>query len=147
MQIPNTDYRTIDSQRNKEAPSQRAPTGVFGSIGAFFRFVVRYVVRIFTDERIPTWNKVVLALLIGMIISPIDLIPDFIPGFGQIDDMAVGLLILDYLFSGMPFQIMTEMYPGDPERLITWQSWAHRMTQIVPRRIHRRVFRKTPRSK
>lgn len=145
MQIPNTDYRNIDSQQTEEETTRQASKGILRSIGAFLQFVVWYAIRVFTDKRIPTWNKIVLALLIGLIISPIDLIPDFIPGLGQIDDIAVGLLILDYLFSGIPFQIMSEMYLGDPEKLIAWQAWTHRVTQIVPRRFHQRVFRKTPR--
>ncbi|HDS74558.1 MAG TPA: DUF1232 domain-containing protein [Firmicutes bacterium] len=102
--------------------------------------------RVFTDGRIPTWNKVVLALLIGIIVSPIDLIPSVIPVFGQIDDIAIGLLILDYLFPGIPYQIMIATYRGDPENLLTWQTWARRLTRIIPRRVHRGVFRK-PRSR
>ncbi len=37
-------------------------------------------------------------LTIIYVISPIDLIPDTIPGFGQLDDAAVVILLISYIF-------------------------------------------------
>jgi uncharacterized membrane protein YkvA (DUF1232 family) len=41
------------------------------------------------DPRVPWYAKVIMALTIGYAISPIDLIPDFIPVLGQIDDLVI----------------------------------------------------------
>ncbi len=41
----------------------------------------------YKDPRIPWWKKAYLALIIGYLFSPIDLIPDFIPILGYIDDL------------------------------------------------------------
>jgi uncharacterized membrane protein YkvA (DUF1232 family) len=40
-----------------------------------------------TDKRVSWWKRAFLALIIGYAISPIDLIPDFIPLLGYIDDL------------------------------------------------------------
>jgi len=41
------------------------------------------------DPRVPWHAKVVIALTIAYAISPIDLIPDFIPVLGQLDDLII----------------------------------------------------------
>src|SRR5512137_2573750 len=41
------------------------------------------------DPRVPWYAKVLMALVIGYAISPIDLIPDFIPVLGQLDDLLI----------------------------------------------------------
>jgi len=42
------------------------------------------------EKAIPWYTKVLFAIIVGVyILSPIDAIPDFIPGFGVIDDALV----------------------------------------------------------
>lgn len=53
----------------------------------------RLVWRLMNDERVPSWLKVGLPLLVALyFVSPIDLIPDFLLGLGQLDDLGVVLL-------------------------------------------------------
>jgi uncharacterized membrane protein YkvA (DUF1232 family) len=53
----------------------------------------RLVFRLMQDERVPTWLKIGVPLVVALyFISPIDLIPDFILGLGQLDDIGVILL-------------------------------------------------------
>lgn len=41
------------------------------------------------DSRVPWYVKVLIILLLGYFISPIDLIPDFIPVIGYLDDLVI----------------------------------------------------------
>ncbi|HET9494566.1 MAG TPA: DUF1232 domain-containing protein [Chloroflexia bacterium] len=53
----------------------------------------KLVLRLMQDERVPTWLKVGVPLLVALyFLSPVDLIPDFILGLGQLDDIGVILL-------------------------------------------------------
>ena len=51
----------------------------------------RLYVRLFRDPRVPRWTKAVLVLTVLYWISPIDLVPAFIPILGQLDDLGVVL--------------------------------------------------------
>jgi uncharacterized membrane protein YkvA (DUF1232 family) len=53
----------------------------------------RLVWRLLNDERVPTWLKLSIPVLVLLyFVSPIDLIPDFLLGLGQLDDLGVVLL-------------------------------------------------------
>ncbi len=43
----------------------------------------------FKNPRVPWYAKVLIALVIGYALSPIDLIPDFIPVLGYVDDLII----------------------------------------------------------
>jgi uncharacterized membrane protein YkvA (DUF1232 family) len=43
----------------------------------------------YRDPRTPWYAKVFAALIVGYVFSPIDPIPDFIPGVGLLDEMVV----------------------------------------------------------
>jgi uncharacterized membrane protein YkvA (DUF1232 family) len=63
--------------------------------GAIAEFLERgrLVLRLMQDERVPTWLKVGVPLVVALyFLSPIDIIPDFILGLGQLDDIGVILL-------------------------------------------------------
>ncbi len=57
------------------------------------------------DERIPARDKKILLALIALVISPVDLIPDWIPVLGQLDDLVMLSIILDYFFQVLDSRI------------------------------------------
>lgn len=56
--------------------------------------LIRLVRSLIGDSATPRRVKVALGGLLIYLLSPIDLIPDFIPGLGSIDDLAVAALVL-----------------------------------------------------
>lgn len=56
--------------------------------------LVRLVRSLIADRRTPRSAKLALGGLLLYLLSPIDLIPDFIPGLGSLDDIAVAAVIL-----------------------------------------------------
>lgn len=41
----------------------------------------------YSDPRLPFWKKMFIGLVVGYLFSPLDLIPDFIPIIGYLDDL------------------------------------------------------------
>jgi uncharacterized membrane protein YkvA (DUF1232 family) len=56
--------------------------------------------RLAADPRVPRRHKVALALLIGYLAMPLDLVPDFIPVAGQLDDAILVALVLRRVVGG-----------------------------------------------
>lgn len=56
--------------------------------------------RLVRDPRVPLWMKVIPFLGIAYVLSPLDIIPDFIIGIGQLDDLVV-ILATMRLFEGI----------------------------------------------
>ena len=80
--------------------------------GAFMLEVVkniRLVWRLVQDPRVPAWIKFGIPLLVGLyFIWPLDLIPDFLVGPGEIDDLGVVLLGMSLIVRFSPGHIVDE---------------------------------------
>jgi uncharacterized membrane protein YkvA (DUF1232 family) len=53
----------------------------------------------------PTWLKVGTALIVIYVLSPIDLIPDFIPVLGVMDDLVLVPLAIRFLLKRLPAEL------------------------------------------
>ena len=60
------------------------------------------------DQRVPWHAKLLMALIIGYAISPIDIIPDFIPVIGQIDDLIIVPAGIALVIKMIPKSVMEE---------------------------------------
>ena len=73
--------------------------------------------RLLGDQRIPRRRKLVLGLLLAYLAMPLDLVPDFIPVAGQLDDAIIVVLVLrSVLRAGGP-ELVREHWPGPRESL------------------------------
>lgn len=60
------------------------------------------------DPRVPWYAKVFLGLVIGHTFSPIDLIPDFVPVLGYLDDLIITPLGIALALKMIPLEVMEE---------------------------------------
>ena len=64
------------------------------------------------DERVPRRVKVEIGLAAGYLVMPFDLIPDFIPVAGQLDDAVVVVLTLRAILRAGGLEMIEEHWPG-----------------------------------
>jgi uncharacterized membrane protein YkvA (DUF1232 family) len=69
------------------------------------------------DPRVPGGSKVLLGLAVVWIASPIDLIPEFIPIAGPLDDALVAALVLRHVLRRTDRTVLVEHWRGDPATL------------------------------
>jgi uncharacterized membrane protein YkvA (DUF1232 family) len=80
--------------------------------------------RLLADDRIARRHKVVLVVLVAYLVMPIDLVPDFIPVAGQIDDAIVVALALRAVLRAAPPGLLQEHWPGPPASLAAVERFA-----------------------
>lgn len=85
--------------------------------------------RLLADERVPRGSKLLLAALIGYLAMPIDLIPDFIPIAGQLDDVILVVLVLRAVLRSSGPELLREHWPGPPSSLNALTRLAYGKTQ------------------
>jgi uncharacterized membrane protein YkvA (DUF1232 family) len=87
------------------------------ALGGFIPDCVILLRRLLGDERVPRSRRFVLVALVAYLVMPFDLVPDFIPVAGQLDDVIIAAVALRYaLRSGGP-QLLKEHWPGPAESL------------------------------
>lgn len=86
----------------------RGPADIGGAIDAVRKLptYARLVWGLARDPQVPTPQKLILVGIIGYLLMPLDLIPDFIPVLGQLDDVAVVLLGLDLFIKSAPADVV-----------------------------------------
>lgn len=78
-------------------------------IGALpFRAKLALIRRLIRDRRVPWWAKALLPALALYLAMPLDLIPDFIPVLGYLDDLVVVLLAASLLLRAVPRAVIEE---------------------------------------
>jgi uncharacterized membrane protein YkvA (DUF1232 family) len=85
------------------------------ALAAFIPDCIVLVSRLMRDERVPRRRKLLLAGLIAYLALPFDLVPDFIPVAGQLDDVLLVALVLRRFLRSGGDQLVRELWPG-PER-------------------------------
>jgi uncharacterized membrane protein YkvA (DUF1232 family) len=68
--------------------------------------------RLLADERVPRRRRLVLLALLAYLALPIDLVPDFVPVLGQLDDAIVAALALRYVLRAGGPELLREHWPG-----------------------------------
>ncbi len=63
------------------------------------------------DPRVPLRAKIAIVLAVGYFFSPVDLIPDFIPVIGQLDEVVIVSALTAFAIRSMPPQVMDEYRP------------------------------------
>jgi uncharacterized membrane protein YkvA (DUF1232 family) len=109
-----------------------------------FPLVVRILGRLAKDSLLPRTAKVALAAAVAYILSPVDLIPDFIPVAGILDDVLIAAVVIDGILGYVDRSIVLKYWPGDAASLDRIARIARWLSVWVPRGLKARIF--SPRS-
>lgn len=98
--------------------ARRLPPGILRDLAAFIPDCLTTVRRLRRDPRVPRRAKVAIVFAGLWLASPIDLIPEFLPVIGPLDDIVVVALALRYAGRQVPRQVLLDAWPGEPRLLL-----------------------------
>jgi uncharacterized membrane protein YkvA (DUF1232 family) len=131
--------------REERTTTARAPrTGAKRTVLHYIRQLPNFLRLLFgliTDPRVATVDKLLVFGAIAYIITPIDLIPDFIPFIGEVDDVYLLVIALQRLISNAGRLVLLDHWGGDDADLadLNLRGALAAAAFFLPRRIRRRL--------
>jgi uncharacterized membrane protein YkvA (DUF1232 family) len=101
--------------------AKRLPPGILKDLAGFLPACLTTVHRLRNNPQLPARAKLAVLVAGLWLLSPIDLLPEFLPVIGPLDDVLVVALALRYAARSVPRQVLLDAWPADPrllERLI-----------------------------
>ena len=132
-------------RRAKERSVEAAPrTGAKRTVMYYIRQLPQYVRLLgglITDPRVALMDKLLVFGAIVYIVTPIDLIPDFIPFFGEIDDVYLLVIALQRLISNAGRATLLDHWSGEPSDLadLNLRGALAAAAFFLPKKIRRRL--------
>ena len=132
--------RAAPRLESEERPRTGAKRTVMDTIRQLPNYV-RLLFGLLRDRRVATVDKLLVAAAIAYILAPIDLIPDWIPFLGEVDDVFLLVTALQRLIANAGRSIVMQYWLGDPADLGA-MNLRHVLTAaafFLPRRVRRRL--------
>ena len=79
--------------------------------------LVRMCRNLLRDPRVPVGSKVLLGVAVAWFVSPIDLVPEFVPLLGPLDDALLAALVVRHLVKRAGREVVTDSWPGETATL------------------------------
>ncbi|MGE5380324.1 MAG: YkvA family protein [Methylocystaceae bacterium] len=99
--------------------------------------LLKLLYRLLEDPRIPKTEKVILAGVAAYVVSPLDLIPDFVPFLGKVDDLVLIALVLKRLFNAAGEQVLNEHWDGGQDLLMLVDRILEYALRFLPSKIYK----------
>ena len=112
--------------------ARRLPSGLLRDVAAFLPACVTTARRLRRDPAVPRRAKIALLVAVLWVASPIDLIPEFLPVIGPLDDVVAVVLLLRYAARAVPRDVLLRAWPEDPRRLERLLDGRRRRVQPTP---------------
>jgi uncharacterized membrane protein YkvA (DUF1232 family) len=121
-------------------PRTGAKQTVLGYVAMLPQFL-RLLWGLITDARVKMLDKALVAGAIAYIVMPVDLIPDFIPFLGEVDDIYLLVMALRRLMQNAGRAVLLSHWSGNPEdlRQLNIQKVLVAAAFFLPRRVRRRL--------
>lgn len=89
--------------------------------------------RLLGDGRVSLVDRALFGFALTYLFTPVDLVPDWILGFGELDDLLVLFLALDRLLHRTDREVLLEHWDGDRGPLLVVTDLLDRVTGRLPR--------------
>lgn len=114
--VLNEDGQIVQSVDDRSGPGARArESRTVVELARFLTDSGRLLWRVARDPRVPWSAKAVAGGAMAYVASPIDVIPDFIPGVGQLDDIFLLARAMRYLAGAAGYDLLYELWPGSDD--------------------------------
>lgn len=112
-----------------------------GKISGYLFFLPDFIIllgRLGLDKRVPYKSKALISAVVAYLLLPIDIIPDFIPVVGYIDDLVLVTWALHHLLNQIDYRIVKEHWSGEEDLL----NLLRKITALAEEKLDKTVLKK-----
>jgi uncharacterized membrane protein YkvA (DUF1232 family) len=95
----------------------------------------KLVARLLADPRVPRRSKIALGMAAAYVVSPIDLLPEFIPVIGWLDDLLILTYVLDRVIERAGAELVEEHWDGPGDLLGLIRDVLGLAGNVIPKRL------------
>ena len=129
--------RPVEALDTSEPVPPRSWNDIVSEVILLLPNLVKLLTRLMRDPRVPIRRKLLVASVAVYVISPIDLVPDFVVGFGKIDDVILVSLAVDHLMRSVDSEIVLEHWDGSIDALDLVRSVFAWAADILPESVRK----------
>lgn len=97
--------------------ARRLPPGLLRDVAEFLPACVTAARRLRGSTEVPRRAKLALLVAVLWVVSPVDLLPEFLPVIGPLDDVVAVVLLLRYAARSVPRPVLLAAWPAEPRLL------------------------------
>lgn len=102
---------------------------------------IAFVKGLWRDSRIPRRDRWLFSFLVVLTISPLDFIPDWIPVFGQLDDIVMIALLFDYIFNQLDEDLTLSHWGFSFKAFARLRGFGRIIGMLAPQAIKKRIWK------
>ena len=103
--------------------------------------MVKLLSRLVRDPRVPRRSKLLVGAMLAYLVSPVDFVPDFIPGLGNVDDVLLLAFAIDHLLDNAGEDVVLSHWDGPADLLEMVRTVLDATGQLVPPPLRRWIDR------
>lgn len=103
--------------------------------------LVKLLARLIRDSRVPRRSKIIVGAALAYVVSPVDLVPEFIPVVGLADDILLLAFSVNHLVTVAGEEVVLEHWDGPRDLLDLVRSVLEVTSDFVPARVRRLILR------
>jgi uncharacterized membrane protein YkvA (DUF1232 family) len=136
--VSSPDVEARDPGPDAVGEDDPAPDGGKLTLGRLARAVKgipafgKLLFRLLGDGRVSLLDRALFGATLVYLFTPVDLVPDWIVGFGQLDDLLLVLFTVDRLLYRTDPDLLLEHWEGDPATLLTLRDLLDRSAERLP---------------
>ncbi|RKX59821.1 MAG: hypothetical protein DRP28_02445 [Thermodesulfobacteriota bacterium] len=138
----------MKGKRAKSHPREKNNSGIYAGIRGYIALLPQLlglVVNLLRDTRVSSADKAILGATVAYILNPVDLVPDWIPFAGLVDDVYLVALALLRLILRVDEQVLKDNWRGRDDMVLLLRKMADVAAAFLPARIRRSIFAKVER--
>jgi uncharacterized membrane protein YkvA (DUF1232 family) len=138
----------MKDKRAKFNHQEKNNYGIYAKIRSYIALLPQLlglVVNLLRDSRVSSADKAILGAAVAYVLNPVDLVPDWIPFVGLVDDVYLVALALLRLVLRVDEQVLKDNWRGRDDLIPILRKVADGAVAFLPARIRRSIFARVER--